>query len=332
MPEASTTIQSVSLRSDGGLELALSVPESLLGIELETLDGARSKADVIREDGNAPDKGVVYLLPGGEPVTRVWARLDEDPNAEGELLLDRLFAANNQEFSEIFRSKSNRPDDQNLVYFIARQLSEHFAGSPWFRVGAAVVLGYKACESGRPELIEHALDALEKAKPLLEQCDIASSPRVNREHLWFSLLCVELHLHIALEHREAVRDIFEQVFTGCESVTNMQTPSFPINLVLLLAALAAKVEGRETDFGQILQQMELVYRRSVEDGSTRNTTWFGELRVAHEALWIALRLRDQFDPDGNNERLMRKVFDRAFRVNGAALDRLRDSFNAIFLN
>lgn len=251
-------------------------------------------------------------------------------HSDGLPVLASLFPTDDEEYSKIFRSRPSRPDNIYLNFFVARQIATAFPGRPCFKISGAIVEAYKAVELCDKKFIAAADKRLESLYPLLAQCEYATSPRVNKEHLEFSMLCVHFHLKIMLSDFDGLTQVLKRVYSGVRGVAVFYTPSFPISLALLLYAVIAKLKGNEALFTKILTKMEFVFKRAVYDSSIENARWFKELHIAHGAVGNALMLRDDFISAIESERLIKDVFYKSIRVKGKSAHLMYKKFTSFF--
>lgn len=260
---------------------------------------------------------VIFPVPS-ETICEIYFSQSTDPiiHENDILVLNNLFARNDSDYSKMFRSRPLRPEITSLNFFVARQIAMKFRGSYCYRIGAAVVEAYKTVEMLNLTAISASDNRLQELYPLVELCEYASSPRVNKEHLRCSMLCTHFHLKIMLGDYSGMMDVLQKTKDGIRGVAIFYTPSYPINLSLLLLALTAKLKNDEEMFNEVLGRMEFVYRRAVLDSSIENSRWFKELGVSHNAVVHALQLREEYLNKDTSIELIKTVFFRSIRVKG----------------
>ncbi len=147
--------------------------------------------------------------------------------------LAEIFPRDNKAYDAMFVRKVNRFGDEALQYFMARQLSQSFTGKRAYRVGAAVVMTYKAIEINDPVLQEEALRHVKMQLLHVGDCEITNHPRTNREHLEVSLLCAKWHLELSLRHYDEFFSTLEHCRSLAANITNYFTPAFNLSMSLL---------------------------------------------------------------------------------------------------
>lgn len=255
---------------------------------------------------------------------------DQAISVNDSLLADGLFAFSDEEYDLIFRNRTSRPDNLKLNYFVARQLSSHFPGSAYGRVGGAIVTAYKAIEIGDMDFVDESNERINSTYVLLDSFKQHSnpnnSPRVSAEHLLFSLLCAQWHLKIMQEDMPGLLDALIRVRKSISIPRSLFSKSFPINLSLLLYALISKIKKDENHFNTLLDEMYFVYKKGVANSTIRIRVHFYELSVPHSCVVHALELRDSYKNVCESKRLIKKVFFRAVRVEGDAAEMLYKKF------
>lgn len=307
-----------------------SILHDIGSIELEDLSGAifvinRSSIEVSR----SKEELVITFFVGFDGVRsiRVLDIVDSDNSL---FVVDGLCPLDDAEYSKNFKSKKNRTGLIYLDLFIALQTFRFFKGGENFKICAAVVVAYKAVESGSPGMLQLATEIINECDKLLLLCKYADSPRRNKEHLRVSLMCAEWHVYFALGDFIKFEKIQEKMFSVVRETANFFTPSYLICLSLSFYALTKAILKDEEQFLLTLDVAYNVYKRAVLDSSVNNITWFRELSVPHAMVANIIKMRDNWAEVTLESQLTRDIFNTSVRVNGDVADRLFESYKSNF--
>ncbi|TLP92374.1 hypothetical protein FEF26_14775 [Nesterenkonia salmonea] len=226
-------------------------------------------------------------MPSVSPITRLELRADDT-----EILrLSGLFFPTDRAFEGGFKSRSTRPDDAQLDFFIASQMFEHFEGQPGYRISCAVICGYKAAELQDPVKQEHAERMLLRSLLLLPTTSLATSTRLDREHLHVSVLCALWHVYLAagkpsefVQTLQSLRALVED-----RSFASFFQLAYNVSLSLRVLALVRLMRKDVQDAQDISELSREIFQLSVRD-STTNLNHFKEIGYTHTHVLETMRL------------------------------------------
>ncbi|EKO3733479.1 hypothetical protein P0F03_003379, partial [Vibrio metschnikovii] len=240
-----------------------------------------------------------------------------------EFVIDSLCPLDDKSFETNFIRKDKRHKNANLDFFVSHQIEKFFTGSESYICVAQVVKAYKSIEIRNLELIEFADKSIDDAYALLDACKFDWHPRKNKEHLLFSMLCAQWHLKIAKGDKDGFLNVIERILASLNNISNFLTPSFPINLSLLIYVLYLKAIGQDTEAKKYSTIGLNVFKKAVNDSDYGRVTLFGELAVSHSAVLHMLQIdKEKFQFD---EQFKIRVIS-SFRVKGKASQFLLENF------
>lgn len=213
-------------------------------------------------------------------------------------LLGCLFPATDEEFQRVFVRRRLRWGDARSDYFIARQICQHFPGSPHFRCAAAPVLCYKAVELDDRHDAADALEIASALLPVAESCRRHWHPRRNGEHLYVSLLTAIWHIHIARGDVAALVATLERMRAGMDRVSNYLSPSFNLCKSLLLYGYVLFRQGDHDRSRAMFRLVVETFKRGAADVDVRRVTLLIELGASHRAAVLAAKALLALDVDG----------------------------------
>lgn len=269
----------------------------------------------LREYSNRPLCSVTCDLPD-------WLTLDP---AVATFLAD-IFPRDNKAYEALFLRKMHRFGDAALQYFVARQLSESFAGLRAYRAGAAVIMTYKAIEIGDPALQDEALQHVQMQMSHLDECEITNHPRTNREHLQVSLFCAQWHLELSLGRYRDFLATLERCRSIISEITNFFTPAYNLSMTLLIYCAVLARRGDIEQAVAVSDQGMHIFKSAVAS-ATNQLTFFEELRIAHRNVHLMLCTTK---PDKQTEVEFKKWIQCSLRVVGEPAERLKKAALSIY--
>ncbi len=267
------------------------------------------------ENSDQPLYSVTYDLPD-------WLTLEPAVAT----FLAEIFPRDDKAYEAMFLRKIHRFGDEALQYFMARQLSQSFTGKRAYRVGAAVVMTYKALEINDPVLQEEALQHVKMQLLHVGDCEITNHPRTNREHLEISLLCAKWHLELALRRFDEFFATLEHCRSRAASITNFFTPAYNLSMTLLMQCALLARKGDVEQAAVIANEGTQIFKSAVAS-ATQQLTLFQELRISHRNVHLMLCATK---PDKQTDADFKIYFRNSLRVLGEAVDRLTDVALAIY--
>lgn len=240
--------------------------------------------------------------------------------------LAEIFPRDDKAYEAMFLRKIHRFGDEALQYFMARQLSQSFSGKRAYRVGAAVVMTYKALEINDPVLQDEALRHIKMQLLRVDECEITNHPRTNREHLEISLLCAKWHLELALRRHDEFFATLEHCRSRAASITNFFTPAYNLSMTLLMLCALLARKGDVEQAAVVANEGTQIFKSAVAS-ATQQLTLFQELRISHRNVHLMLCATK---PDKQTDADFKMYFRNSLRVLGEAVDRLTDVALAIY--
>ncbi|GAB3845798.1 hypothetical protein [Nesterenkonia populi] len=260
-------------------------PEDLKDLTVQAEDSTGQRRSLRTE---VHETTLVFESPSGpNPLMKFDVYVGTEPVLE----LPELFFATDKAFEDRFKSRSARPDDSQLDFFIAAQLFEHFRGKMGYRVSCAVICAYKAAELGDPDKQEKAEKMLLQSLVLLPQGVVTTSARLNKEHLHVSILCALWHLHLAAGNAKGFVQTLESLRALVEErgFTSFFQLAYNVSLSLRVLALLQLMRGERADSQEISELSREIFQLSVRD-STSNLSHFKEIGYTHGHVLETMRL------------------------------------------
>ncbi|SHJ78271.1 hypothetical protein SAMN02745194_03354 [Roseomonas rosea] len=239
--------------------------------------------------------------------------LEEDDGTASRLA--RLFPRTDEEYVALFQSETRRWGHRKTRFFLAAQIARFFPGAPEHRIGAALVMGYKAAEIGERDVLLAALEVNGAALGWLAPLGLDWHPRRNREHLEISLLTVRWHLQLALGDEPATRATLRSLLERCQARASYWTLAYSACKSLVLGGW---LEWRHGESGRARESWErcvAIFKTAVQEADPARAVLFKELSVSHEAAHFAgLCLRALARPRHHPMPPLEQILDVATRV------------------
>ncbi|MDR6984043.1 hypothetical protein J2X32_002685 [Rheinheimera pacifica] len=247
-------------------------------------------------------------------------------NSVLEDLVGLLFTENDAVFEGSFSRKAERTGFLHLDYFAAWQINKYFRGSSCYICSSRVVLGYKAVELNKKDLLLEVDGILSSTDSLINDCVLDWHPRKNKEHLQVSVLCAHWHVKLALRDRLGFLEVMEKVKSSIITISNFYTPSYPITLSLLMYSSYFHLLNKVEECKAVAYEAADVFKRAVKDSDFGRVTLFGELNVSQKAAHYSLQLAQH--ASFSETQFKEKVLT-SFRVKGKVSERLYGDFKFI---
>lgn len=209
-------------------------------------------------------------------------------------------------------------------FLAAFQVQDNSKIERHFKCGASVIMAYKAVDLGNAELMKLARVAVNYNLQRVEQCGSHQSPRKDREHLLFSLLCARWHIDLFLAGAEELTDTLEKVYRWSGDLRNYFTPAYPINTSLLVYVLFLVSRSENKKARAVIAHMHKVYKKAVARSDVSRLAHFKELTKSNKCVAMAEETYRAFDADKSRsfaEQVMKESF-RGFQHRELAIKRL----------
>jgi hypothetical protein len=259
------------------------------------------------------------------------ARPEDRLELAGDLAqrLARLYPIDAADYVELFQSAKTRWGDRNTRYFLAGQITRFFTAAPEHRIGASLVMGYKAVEIGEPEAMARALETNGAALTWLAPLDFDPHPRRNREHLEISLLSARWHLQLATGDIPAARDTLRDLLARCASRRSYWTLAYSACKSLALAGWLEWRGGEPDRARECWERCVAIFKEAVREADPLQAVIFKELTASLAASHLAgLCLRAVIAPSKHEMPPLAQVLEIATRVPLAAREGMQAAIEA----
>jgi hypothetical protein len=229
--------------------------------------------------------------------------------------LARLFPTTDEDYVALFQSEARRWGHRKTRFFLAAQIVRFFPGAPEHRIGAALVMGYKAAEIGERGALLAALEVNGAAMEWLAPLGLDWHPRRNREHLETSLLTVRWHLQLALGDAPAARATLRTLLERCQARASYWTLAYSACKSLVLGGWLEWHHGEPDRARAFWERCIAIFKAAVQEADPARAVLFKELAVSHEAAHFAgLCLRALARPRHHAMPALEQVLGIATRV------------------
>lgn len=245
--------------------------------------------------------------------------------------LRKLFPATDEEYVETMQSHQVRWGNLKTRYFLAQQVVRFFKGSPEHRIGATLIMAYKAVELDDLPCYGPALAAIEEGLAVARELPVDWHPRRNGEHLEISLLTALWHVHLAMGELEAARAALTQLREAAGRLTSHATAAYSASKgLLMLGWLEWRFDRLDSAKACWLETVEM-FRLAARDADPYKAVLFRELSHSLEAAYQAgLCLRALGSRPANEMPSLADILQNASRVPERVWQRMAEIIEAHF--
>lgn len=240
-----------------------------------------------------------------------------------EARLSRLFPSTDAEYVAAMQSYRTRWGNIKTRHFLAEQVVRWFEGASEHRIGATLIMAYKAVELGDPVCLDEALQALDTAFGWARDLPADWHPRRNGEHLEISLLTARWHVEIALDRVGQAHDTLDRLRQVARGLTNHATAAYSASKGLLMLGWLEWRKGEEASAEACWLETVAMFKMAVRDADPRKTVLFRELTHSLEAAALAgICLRELGKPDAADMPSLTDILRQSLRVPERVQERL----------
>lgn len=229
--------------------------------------------------------------------------------------LRKLFPASDNEYVATMQSHKARWGNLRTRYFLAQQVVRFFSGSPEHRIGATLIMAYKAVELHAPACYGPALVAIEEGLAVARGLPVDWHPRRNGQHLEVSLLTALWHVQLSMADVEAAHGTLTRLREASGKLANHATAAYSASKGLLMLGWLEWRRGRTELAKACWMETVEMFRLAVRDADPYKAVLFRELSHSLEAAYQAgLCLRALEPRPANDMPALAEILQHASRV------------------
>lgn len=245
--------------------------------------------------------------------------------------LRKLFPATDEEYVTAMQSHHARWGNLRTRYFLAEQVVRFFTGSPEHRIGATLIMAYKAVELDDPACYGPVLAAIEAGLAVARGLPVDWHPRRNGQHLEISLLTALWHVHLARGEVEAAHGALTQLREASGKLVNHATAAYSASKGLLMLGWLEWRQGRLDEAKACWMETVEMFRLAARDADPYKAVLFRELSHSLEAAYQAgLCLRALAPRPANEMPSLADLLPHASRVPEKVRQRMAETIKAYF--
>lgn len=245
--------------------------------------------------------------------------------------LARIFPATDEEYVATMQSHLTRWGNLKTRFFLAEQVVRFFEGAPEHRIGAALIMAYKAVELADEACIQAARTAVEASFAMLDRLPIDWHPRRNPEHLRISLFTALWHLDLAVGRVAEARATLHSLLAASLTLGNYASTAYSASKGLLLLGWLEWRAGDTAQARHCWEQTVAMFKNAVRDADPYKAVLFRELTHSLDAAYQAgLCLRALGPRPANQMPALGDILSHATRVPLASREHMEKVIDRAF--